>query len=42
MGLKYNKNEANQKTLKYLALWETTGGKLFVTDKIRQKMDSLM
>jgi hypothetical protein len=42
MGLKYNKTEASQKTLKYLALWETTGGKLFVTDKIRQKMESLM
>jgi hypothetical protein len=42
MGLKYNKNAANQKTLKYLALWETTGGKLFVNDEIRQKMESLM
>ena len=42
MGLQYNKNEVNQKTLKYLALWETTGGKLFVTDKIRQEMESLM
>ncbi len=42
MGLKYNKNAGNQKTLKYLALWETTGGKLFVTDKIRQKMKNLM
>ena len=42
MGLKYSKSEANQKTLKYLALWETTGGKLFVTDKIRKEMESLM
>jgi len=42
MGLKYTKNEANQKTLKYLALWETTGGKLFVSDKIRQEMDGLI
>ena len=42
MGLKYNNTPANQKTLKYLALWETTGGKLFVTDEIRQKMASLM
>jgi len=42
MGLKYNQNEANQKTLKYLALWETTGGKLFVNDKIRQEMENLM
>jgi hypothetical protein len=42
MGLKYNKNGANQKTLKYLALWETTGGKLYVPDKIRQEMENLM
>ncbi len=42
MGLKSNKNETHQKTLKYLALWETTGGKLFVPDKIRQEMKSLM
>jgi len=42
MGLKYNKNEANQKTLKYLALWETTGGKLYVTDEIRKEMERLM
>jgi|GEM_PF-881359 len=42
MGLKYNKNEATQKTLKYLALWETTGGKLYVTDEIRKEMERLM
>ena len=41
MGLEYNPDEATQKTLKYLVLWETTGGKVFVTDKIRQKMESL-
>lgn len=42
MGLEYNKNEAGQKTLKYLARWETSGGKLFVTDNIRQKIERLM
>ena len=42
MGLKSNKNKTHQKMLKYLALWETTGGKLFVPDKIRQEMKSLM
>ena len=42
MGLKYNKNEATQKTLKYLALWETTGGKLYVTDEIRKEMERIM
>jgi len=42
MGLKSNQKKTHQKTLKYLALWETTGGKLFVADKIRQEMKSLM
>ncbi|MEJ2164123.1 MAG: hypothetical protein P8X90_01245 [Desulfobacterales bacterium] len=42
MGLKYNKTEAEQKTLKYLALWETTGGKLFVPDEIRKEMGRIM
>ena len=42
MGLKFDKNDKNQKTLKYLTLWETTGGKLYVTDTIRQEMESLM
>jgi len=38
MGLKYHGKDAEQKTLKYLALWETTGGKLFVPDEIRKEM----
>ncbi|MBT8332474.1 MAG: hypothetical protein KJP06_09125, partial [Deltaproteobacteria bacterium] len=42
MGLNLNKNEEDQKTLKYLALWETTGGKLYVPDKIRKEIESLM
>jgi len=42
MGLNLNKKEEDQKTLKYLALWETTGGKLYVPDKIRKEIESLM
>jgi hypothetical protein len=42
MGLKYGQTEAEQKTLKYLALWETTGGKLFVPDEIRKEMGRIM
>ncbi|CAB1073743.1 hypothetical protein D1AOALGA4SA_1929 [Olavius algarvensis Delta 1 endosymbiont] len=42
MGLEPKKSAAGQKTLKYLALWETTGGKLFVTDQMRQAMKKLM
>ena len=38
MGLKYNKTEPEQKSLKFLALWETTGGRLFVPDGIRKEM----
>lgn len=42
MGFQYKPDTATQNTLKYLVLWETTGGKVFVTDKIRRKMQSLM
>jgi hypothetical protein len=42
MGLKYSNDKAGQKTLKYLALWVTTGGKLFVSDKVRQEMENFM
>jgi hypothetical protein len=42
MGLKYNNTQAEQKTLKYLALWETTGGKLFVSDEIKKEMGRIM
>jgi hypothetical protein len=42
MGLDHSGDKAEQKSLKFLALWETTGGKLFVPEKIRQKMKSLM
>lgn len=42
MGLKYNKTDAEQKTLKYLSIWETTGGKLFVSEEIRREMGRIM
>ena len=42
MGLEYDENEVDKKAMKYLALWETTGGKLFVPDKIRREMADLM
>ena len=42
MGLEFNKSKPNKKTLKYLALWETTGGKLYVPDQLRRAMDDLM
>jgi hypothetical protein len=42
MGLEFKKSKANKKTMKYLALWETTGGKLYVPDQIRRGMDELM
>ena len=42
MGLEYAGNEVEQKMLKYLALWETTGGKLFVPEKIRREINRMM
>ncbi len=42
MGLKYVPNQTTQKTLKYLSLWETMGGKLFVSNEIRQEMENLL
>ncbi|MCP4629828.1 MAG: hypothetical protein GY850_40920 [bacterium] len=42
MGLEFKKSKANKKTMRYLALWETTGGKLYVSDRIRRGMDDLM
>ncbi len=38
MGLQYNKKNADQKALKYLALWETMGGKLFISDDVRKEI----
>ena len=42
MGLQYNKNNVDQKALKYLALWETTGGKLFISEDVRKEMKRVM
>ena len=42
MGLKYDKSKPDRKALKYLALWETMGGKLFVSDGVRKEMDRVM
>jgi hypothetical protein len=42
MGLKYDSENADKKALKYLALWETTGGKLYVTDDVRKVMQRVM
>jgi hypothetical protein len=42
MGLELKNNVASKKTMKYLTLWETTGGKLYVPDQIRQKMANMM
>jgi hypothetical protein len=39
MGLRYDKKNSDQQTLKYLALWEAMGGKLFVADDVRQEIE---
>ena len=38
MGLEFNKSKPNKKTMKYLALWASTGRKLYVPEQIRQKI----
>jgi hypothetical protein len=42
MGLRYNKKNADQKALKYLALWETMGGRLFISDDVRKEIERVM
>ena len=42
MGLNYHKKKPDQKALKYLALWETMGGKLFVSEGVRKEMERVM
>ena len=42
MGLRYNKENTDQKALKYLALWETMGGKLFISDDVRKEIKRVM
>ena len=41
MGLRYDKKNTDQKTLKYLALWEAMGGKLFVADDVRKEIERI-
>ena len=42
MGLRYEKIKADQKALKYLALWEAMGGKLFVAEEVRKEIKRVM
>jgi hypothetical protein len=42
MGLKYNESKPDLKALKYLALWETMGGKLYVSERVRKEMNRVM
>ena len=42
MGLKYNQSKPDLKALKYLALWETMGGKLYVSERVRKEMNRVM
>jgi hypothetical protein len=42
MGLKYNSKNVDKKALQYLALWETTGGRLYVSEKVRKIMQRAM
>ena len=42
MGLSYDKKKPDPRALKYLALWETMGGKLFVSEGIRKEMKWVM
>jgi hypothetical protein len=39
MGLGDNKKNVDPKTLKYLALWQAMGGKLFVADDLRREIE---
>ncbi len=42
MGLNYATAKPDRKALKYLALWETMGGKVFVSDDVRKQMQQMM
>jgi hypothetical protein len=42
MGLNFENSKPDKRTLKYLTLWETMGGKLFVSDDIRNEMARVM
>ncbi len=42
MGLQYNSKNADHKALKYLALWETMGGKLYISDTVRKEIERVL
>ena len=42
MGLRFNNKDADLKALKYLALWETMGGKLFISDDVRKEIERVL
>ena len=42
MGLDHEKSKPDERALKYLALWETMGGKLFISDHVRNEMKQVM
>jgi len=42
MGLRFNNTDADLKALKYLALWETMGGKLFISDDVRKEIERVL
>lgn len=42
MGLDHEKSKPDERALKYLALWETMGGKLFISDHVRNEMKRVM
>jgi hypothetical protein len=42
MGLQYNSNNTDHKALKYLALWETMGGKLFISSTVRKEIERVL
>ena len=42
MGLQYNSKNADHKALKYLALWETMGGKMFISETVRKEIERVL
>ena len=42
MGLNYHHKKPDHRALKFLALWETRGGKLFVSEGVRKQMARVM
>jgi hypothetical protein len=42
MGLRYNSQNSDEKALKYLGLWQSLGGKLFVSDGVRKEIKRVL